>query len=145
MAKTISAEEAKRRLRATQRLEDVVVEGSLKLYGEKSAEWSWFLESVTIRGHLSLARVDLKSLHLRNVHIERELDLSDAKLEGGLALLDTSVGELLFLYKTKIGRQLLLSGLKVRGRGIVVDSVLAEVVHWAAPNIPLIVRFPDYS
>lgn len=140
--RSISVEEAKRRLRANQRLEDVVVEGNLQ-FDSESSERGWFLESVTIEGHLSLPRADLRFLCLRNVWIRGELDLSDALLAGGLTLENTTIGFLLSLWRTEIGAHLDLLGLKVRG--IVVDSDLSELVHRAAPAVPQVIRLPDYN
>ena len=123
-------------------ISNVIIEGNIDLSGQ-TIESELNLFDSEIRGYLNLSMTIIKGgVWISSTEIKGYLDLRQAKIEGDLSLrgIDGST----------LHNELLLEGVSIRGylnlaakKGptvIYVEPEIAEIVHWAAPNIPIVVR-----
>lgn len=97
------------------------------------------LEDTTIEGSLHLDGTTIKNdLVLRGAIINGHLDLRKTTIKGNLSLWDATIKYNLFLGGTIVKKELNL--LTKEGPVIIfVSPKMARLVHWSAPNVPLVV------
>jgi len=108
------------------------------------------LTNMIIDGFLNLEKINIKStLYLIGITVTGNLILKEANIGGHLELANAMIGGDLNLEDAIIGEELDLRGINIGGnlnlttkkrlKRILVSETMAQLVHFAAPTVPLIV------
>lgn len=145
---TITGKEATKRLKTGKYLRDLTIVGDTHL-SDSNHEYV-NMDSVIIDGSLVFdGAVFNKSFFVNKTGIYGKLDiinvifndglsLNSTKIEGDLRLMNVVINGVLDLCNIRIGGTLIL-GVNKGPEKILVSPNMAELVHWAAPTIPLVV------
>ncbi|OHA67267.1 MAG: hypothetical protein A3C82_00185 [Candidatus Wildermuthbacteria bacterium RIFCSPHIGHO2_02_FULL_47_12] len=124
-------------------LEGVTIKGDLNL-NSAVIKGGLDLNRVTIEGNLFLQCARIGSgIDLRNATIKGDLILDEARVDGSLTLSGATIGGA--LHFTVFNNAVIKGGLDLTTKQgpvcIYVGKRCAQLVHWAAPSIPLVVDY----
>ena len=89
------------------------------------------IKGLTIEGDLTFTESNIKWLELENLVIRDNLTLDSAVVEGEAKIINVKVGKRLNLL-TKSGP-----------KAIITTPESAQYIHWATPNVPLILQYKE--
>ncbi|TAN57405.1 hypothetical protein EPN15_04405 [Patescibacteria group bacterium] len=145
----LSENEAKEKLKKDARFEDdATIKETLYLYGWKEDELI-LGGSIVYSNDLIIDTASIGMIDLTGAIIEGNLEILCTSIKYDLELTNATIAGELDLEGTSFGGDLYLCGIKVYGtinlntesgpRKIFVSPDMAELVHWSAPTIPLVV------
>jgi len=145
---TLTQKEAVERLLNRDHLENVIING-IRIPNWKT-DYAVMMRKIICAGNITLDGAVINGdVYIGKAVISGSLYLDGAEIEGNLTLSGISIGGNLGLGNASIKGNLYLNGATIKGviklatkRGpsmIFVSPDMAELVHWSAPTIPLVV------